>query len=139
MGKNMPFRQASPASLAAVLALCFGFVAVTLTSSGFARGHELYVGVWMDKQNTGLKMSISEDNGLLRITGGFGEDYHYRLSCVVKSGKAACQGSGGKLEGENFLYESFITFSQNGAAAEDWKAYNNLQAINGKTNWVRKR
>jgi len=79
-------------------------------------------------------MNIREDGGIFRVTVG-DEAYGYALSCLVKNKKAVCTGSGGRLEGENFLYQSVFEFTKDGTMSENWKAFNNLQTINGKTIW----
>lgn len=95
-----------------------------------------YAGTWVDNENADNRMLISEDEGLLRVAGG-DENFGYSASCLVNSGKAACMGSGGKLEGENFLYESLIQFAEDGTAIESWKAFNNQSSTQGATNWRR--
>jgi hypothetical protein len=104
---------------------------LVITPSG-AAPH--FAGSWVDSENTSIKMSIREDGGIFRITGG-DEAYGYSLSCLVKDMKAVCTGSGGRLEGENFLYQSVFEFTNEGTMNESWKAFNNLQTIRGKTIW----
>jgi hypothetical protein len=95
-----------------------------------------YVGLYVDADNAGNRMEIAEDEGILRVRGGT-DAFAYELGCLVTQGKAACMGNGGKLEGENFLYESMIEFADDGSAVETWKAFNNQQAAEGATNWRR--
>ena len=95
-----------------------------------------FAGHWVDHQNAAIKMSVTEDGGIYRITGG-DEAYGYNLSCLLKGKSAVCTGSGGRLEGENFLYQSTIEFGADGMAVENWKAFNNLQTVNGSTSWKR--
>jgi hypothetical protein len=96
----------------------------------------LYVGSYVDADNPSTRMEITEDEGLLRVRAG-NESYAYELACLVTQAKAACMGNGGKLEGENFLYESMIEFAADGTAVETWKVFNNQQAAEGATNWHR--
>ena len=95
-----------------------------------------YTGVWSDSENTDIKMNVTSDDGLLQIVGG-DEYYGYTIACLFKDMSAVCSGDGGKLEGENFLYQSRIEFTGDGTAIENWKAFNNLQKVEGKTTWKR--
>ena len=97
-----------------------------------------FTGTWVDSENEATRMVIVEEDGLLRIAGGDEQSgYAYTAACLVTGNKAACMGDGGKLEGENFLYESVIELGDDGNAVESWKAFNNLQAAEGNTIWTR--
>ena len=95
-----------------------------------------FAGSWVDRQNAGIQMSVHEDGGLFRITGG-DEAYGYQISCLVKGLSAVCTGNGGRLEGENFLYQSSFQFNKDGTLTESWKAFNNLQTVTGNSIWKR--
>lgn len=96
-----------------------------------------FSGRWVDRDNMDIQMSVTKDLGVYRVMGG-DYAYGYRLTCLVKGQKAICTGDGGQLEGENFLYQSTFEFTQTGMAIENWKAFNNLQTVSGKTNWKRR-
>ena len=95
-----------------------------------------FSGSWVDQQNAGIRMRVREDGGIFRGTGG-DEGYGYQISCLVKDLSAVCTGNGGRLEGENFLYQSSFQFNNDGTLKESWKAFNNLQTVSGKTIWKR--
>ncbi len=97
-----------------------------------------FVGRWADRDNSTIKMTVREDGGLYRITGG-DEAYGYNIACLLKDQQAVCTGNGGRLEGENFLYQSTFTFTADGLAAETWKAFNNLQTVTGTTIWKKQK
>ena len=94
-----------------------------------------FAGHWVDQKNRDIKMSVRENSGLFMITGG-DEAYGYQISCLVKNMSAVCTGNGGRLEGENFLYQSSFQFKSDGTLIESWKAFNNLQTVSGKTIWT---
>ncbi len=95
-----------------------------------------FAGHWVDRENAGVRMSVREDNGLFRITAG-DENYGYTLSCLLEKTGAVCIGSGGRLEGQNFLYRSTFRITGKGHLAESWQAFNTLQSVNGQTIWKR--
>lgn len=95
-----------------------------------------FVGEWVDSNNSDIRMTITEESGLLRIEAG-DDAFGYQLACVRKDLTAKCLGHGGKLEGEDFLYQSILNLSVGGAMAENWNVYNNLQSISDQTLWKR--
>ena len=95
-----------------------------------------FSGTWVHQAKPASKMRVREDAGVYRVTGS-DESYGYNLSCLVKNMKAVCMGTGGRLEGENFLYQSTIDFQSDGSAIENWTAFNNQQTVAGKIVWIR--
>ena len=95
-----------------------------------------FAGRWVDHQNASIQMSVRQDEGVFRVTGG-DEAYGYQVSCLAKDMSAVCTGNGGRLEGEHFLYQSSFQFNNDGTLTENWKAFNNLQKVNGQTIWKR--
>jgi len=95
-----------------------------------------FAGHWVDQQNTSIKMSVKEEDGLYRISGG-DEAYGYNLACLLKNLQAVCSGNGGRLAGQNFLYQSTFSLQPNGSVLESWRAFNNLQTVSGQTTWQR--
>jgi len=94
-----------------------------------------FAGRWIDQQNRNISMSVKEDGGIYRISGG-DEAYGYNLACLVKNTQAVCSGNGGRLEGQNFLYQSTFSFLPDGSLIESWRAFNNLQTVSGQTTWL---
>ena len=95
-----------------------------------------FSGAWVDQQNADIKMNVREDAGIFKITGG-DKAYGYQVFCLLKGVSAVCTGSGGRLEGEKFLYQSTFEIGNDGTATERWKAFNNLQTVSGSTMWKR--
>lgn len=99
-------------------------------------GAPALTGPWVDSANASNRMGVHAEQGLLRVIGGDAV-FGYRLSCLQKQQEAVCTGDGGQLEGENFLYQSTLKLQRDGTVIEDWKAFNNLQTVNGTTTWRR--
>ena len=108
--------------------------AVAAQGTSASASGDPFVGNWVDVQNGAITMSVRADAGIYRVTGS-DEAYGYNLSCLKKDPNAVCTGNGGRLEGQNFLYQSTFTFTANGTITENWKAFNNLQTVNGQTTW----
>jgi len=99
-------------------------------------GDNTFVGEWIDGNNDSIWMNIVSKAGLLRIKAG-DDFFGYTLACVFKSAEAKCLGNGGKLEGEDFLYQSVLSVSPDGSMVENWNVYNNLQSLSDRTLWKR--
>lgn len=127
---------ASAGPIAGLLVVMTGVLGAAIAQDAPAEDRTAYVGSYVDADNPSMRMEIAEDEGLLRVRAGDGA-FGYELACLVTQARAACMGDGGKLEGENFLYESMIEFGDDGSAVETWKAFNNQQASEGATNWRR--
>ncbi len=124
---------------ALLLFLLAGFVIISPFANPAASAPHTnpFAGHWIDQQSASIKMSVKEDGGLYRISGG-DEAYGYNLACLLKNLQAVCSGNGGQLEGQNFLYQSTFSFLPDGSVLESWRAFNNLQTVSGQTTWRRK-
>ena len=133
------FAKALSALMLVQMLVAVSFHAVTQAQEKRSASASLagnFAGRWIDQQNASIQMSVREDEGIFRITGG-DKAYGYQISCLANNLGAACTGNGGRLEGQNFLYRSTFFFTSNGKLAENWRAFNNLQTVSGKTIWKR--
>ncbi len=125
-----------PASSFLVVLLAHFVMISSLANPAFASTPtNSFAGRWVDQQNTSINMSVKEDGGIYRISGG-DEAYGYNLACLLKNTQAVCSGNGGQLEGQNFLYQSTFSMLPDGSLIESWRASNNLQTVSGQTTWL---
>ncbi len=103
------------------------------------------VGTWQDKGNANNKMTVSKQNGLLRLKGGEdfgnGQVFQYQAACAPEmEGKPYlnCVGWGGQLNGMDFIYSSRLRQNGDGTLLEEWFAENG-DRVSGKTTWIRKK
>ena len=126
-----------------------GLLALLLLSAGLGRTGQVLAasahplaGQWVDKANAKNTMTVSVQNGLLRLKAGEsygnGDAFSYEAACAPEmDGKPHlnCVGSGGKLNGHDFIYSSQLKQNKDGSLSETWFAENG-DRVSGKTRWV---